>query len=69
MADVEAPKFPEKLKGQVSFDHVKFGYLPHQTLIHDLNVEVNAGEKVGVVGPTGAGKSTLINLMLPLLLI
>ena len=64
VADTETPKFPEKLQGQVTFDHVKFGYLPHQTLIHDLDVEINAGEKVGVVGPTGAGKSTLINLIM-----
>ena len=64
VADVENPKFPAKLKGDVLFDHVKFGYLPHQTLIHDLNVEIKAGEKVGVVGPTGAGRSTLINLIM-----
>lgn len=64
VADTETPKFPEKLQGQVTFDHVKFGYLPHQTLIHDLDVKINAGEKVGVVGPTGAGKSTLINLIM-----
>lgn len=62
--DVENPQFPEKLCGKVEFDHVRFGYLPHQTLISDLNVTVNAGEKVGVVGPTGAGKSTLINLIM-----
>lgn len=64
VADTETPKFPEKLNGQVTFDHVKFGYLPHQTLIHDLDIKIGAGEKTGIVGPTGAGKSTLINLIM-----
>ncbi|MBQ0097823.1 MAG: ABC transporter ATP-binding protein [Oscillospiraceae bacterium] len=64
VADTENPKFPEPLKGQVTFDHVKFGYLPHQTLIHDLDIKINAGEKTAIVGPTGAGKTTLVNLIM-----
>lgn len=62
--DVENPKFPEVLKGAVEFDHVKFGYAPHQILIHDLNIKINPGEKVAIVGPTGAGKTTLVNLIM-----
>ncbi len=62
--DVENPKFPKELKGQVTFDHIRFGYLPHQTLIHDLDININAGEKTAIVGPTGAGKTTLINLIM-----
>ena len=62
--DTENPKFPEKLGGEVTFDHIRFGYLPHQTLIHDLNITVGAGEKTAIVGPTGAGKTTLINLIM-----
>lgn len=62
--DVAETKFPAELKGSVEFDHVKFGYLPHQTLIHDLDIKINAGEKTAIVGPTGAGKTTLINLIM-----
>ena len=62
--DVENPKFPRKLKGEVTFDHIRFGYLPHQTLIHDLNIKIGAGEKTAIVGPTGAGKTTLVNLIM-----
>ena len=63
-ADTPAPQFPADLKGEVEFDHVKFGYLPHQTLIHDLNVRVKPGYKTAIVGPTGAGKTTLVNLIM-----
>lgn len=64
ISDVQNPKFPAKLRGEVEFDHIKFGYLPHQTLIHDLNIKINAGEKTAIVGPTGAGKTTLVNLIM-----
>lgn len=62
--DTPTPQFPAQLKGEVEFDHVKFGYLPHQTLIHDLNVTVKPGFKTAIVGPTGAGKTTLVNLIM-----
>lgn len=62
--DTENPKFPEQLKGEVKFDHIRFGYLPHQTLISDLDLTIGAGEKTAIVGPTGAGKTTLVNLIM-----
>lgn len=54
----------EQPKGNVSFEHVKFGYSDDKILIHDLNVEVKSGQMVAIVGPTGAGKTTLINLLM-----
>ncbi|MCH5264922.1 MAG: ABC transporter ATP-binding protein [Lachnospiraceae bacterium] len=62
--DVEETQFPAKLEGQVEFEHVRFGYLPHQTLIHDLDISIKAGHKTAIVGPTGAGKTTLVNLIM-----
>lgn len=62
--ETDDPKFPNPLQGNVEFDHVKFGYLPHRTLIHDLNVNIKAGEKTAIVGPTGAGKTTFVNLIM-----
>ena len=50
--------------GQVSFQHVKFGYTPDRVIIHDFSQEVHPGEKVAIVGPTGAGKTTLVNLLM-----
>lgn len=54
----------ETLKGNVSFDHVRFGYLPDQTIIKNFSVNVKEGQKVAIVGPTGAGKTTLIKLLM-----
>jgi len=54
----------ENPKGNVSFKNVKFGYSDDKILINDLNVEVKSGQMVAIVGPTGAGKTTLINLLM-----
>ncbi|MEG0571164.1 MAG: ABC transporter ATP-binding protein, partial [Oscillospiraceae bacterium] len=62
--EVDTPKVIENHKGNVSFKHVRFGYSPDKILIKDFNLEVKAGQKIAIVGPTGAGKSTLINLLL-----
>ena len=54
----------EAVDGAVQFDHVSFGYRPDQTLIKDLSISIPPASKVAIVGPTGAGKSTLINLLM-----
>ena len=51
------------ITGEVAFDHVNFGYEEGQTVLEDLNLHVRAGESVALVGPTGAGKSTIVNLL------
>jgi ATP-binding cassette subfamily B multidrug efflux pump len=55
---------PKSIKGDVEFDHVKFGYTKDKVIIHDFNEHVKPGQKVAIVGPTGAGKSTLVNLLM-----
>ncbi|HIT53967.1 MAG TPA: ABC transporter ATP-binding protein [Candidatus Fimivicinus intestinavium] len=54
----------EKAKGDVRFEHVDFQYLPEKPLIRDLNLEAKPGQLVAIVGPTGAGKTTLVNLLM-----
>ena len=51
-------------KGAVDFDHVKFGYVPDKTIIHDFSCDVRPGQTVAIVGPTGAGKTTLMKLLM-----
>src|SRR5699024_6068317 len=51
------------LTGEVHFDHVNFGYEEGQTVLKDLNLHVRPGERIALVGPTGAGKSTVVNLL------
>lgn len=64
----ETPKVSkEQLKqidGSVTFADVNFGYLPNQTIIHDFSLHVHAGQKVAIVGPTGAGKTTIVKLLM-----
>ncbi len=55
---------PAEVRGEVEFSHLKFGYTPDKLLMNDIDVHVQAGQKVAIVGPTGAGKTTLINLLL-----
>lgn len=52
------------IKGDVEFQNVSFGYLPDKTVIHDFSALIKAGQKVAIVGPTGAGKTTLVNLLM-----
>ncbi len=54
----------EPVEGQVDFDHVSFGYDPDQVIIKDFNEAVQPGQKVAIVGPTGAGKTTIVNLLM-----
>lgn len=52
------------VEGRVSFEHVKFGYEPNKLVIHDFSADVEPGQKVAIVGPTGAGKTTMVNLLM-----
>ena len=54
----------EAPKGHVTFEHVRFGYAPDKTIIHDFTAEAKLGQKVAIVGPTGAGKTTMVNLLM-----
>ena len=62
--DTAAASLPERVAGRVVFDHVRFSYSPGTELITDLNLVVEPGQTVAIVGPTGAGKTTLVNLLL-----
>ena len=55
---------PATIDGQVTFDHVKFGYTPEKTIIHNFSCTVQPGQKVAIVGPTGAGKTTMVKLLM-----
>lgn len=63
-AEVHAPVTIQELAGSVQFEHVQFGYNENKTIIHDFSADVKEGQKVAVVGPTGAGKTTLIKLLM-----
>ncbi len=54
----------EKVRGEVDFSHVHFGYTPDKIIINDFSCHVNPGEQVAIVGPTGAGKTTMVNLLM-----
>lgn len=61
---VPNPVSVEGLEGRVEFEHVRFGYNPNHTIIHDFNAKVDPGQKIAIVGPTGAGKTTVIKLLM-----
>ncbi len=54
----------DTVKGDVRFEHVRFGYNPDRIIINDFSVDIKAGQKVAIVGPTGAGKTTIVNLLM-----
>ena len=61
---VEHPVSVENLKGNVEFDHVHLGYNPDKIIINDFSAKVKEGQKIAIVGPTGAGKTTMIKLLM-----
>lgn len=61
---VSNPVHLEKMDGKVSFEHVQFGYNPDNVIIHDFSCEVQPGQMVAIVGPTGAGKTTMVKLLM-----
>ena len=62
----ESDKTPKlaNINGDVRFEHINFGYLPEKTIINDFSADIKAGQKVAIVGPTGAGKTTIVNLLM-----
>ena len=58
------PELIEKATGAVEFRHLRFGYVPDKTIIHDFSAVAKPGQKIAIVGPTGAGKTTLVNLLM-----
>ena len=61
---VENPVSTDGIKGEVTFEHVKFGYNPDQIIIKDFSAHVKPGQQVAIVGPTGAGKTTMVKLLM-----
>lgn len=62
--EIEGAVKTEGLKGNVTFDHVQFGYNEDKIIIHDFNQTIKDGQKVAIVGPTGAGKTTMVKLLM-----
>ena len=62
--DVKNPVSTENLAGNIKFEHVNFGYDPEKTIINDFNADVKDGQKIAIVGPTGAGKTTMVKLLM-----
>ena len=62
--DIYGAKTLENCEGHVQAEHVSFGYVPGKTILHDLNLEAKPGQTIAIVGPTGAGKTTIINLLM-----
>ncbi|MBR1828467.1 MAG: ABC transporter ATP-binding protein [Atopobiaceae bacterium] len=64
LPDPDQVRVPDTSEGRVAFEHVRFGYAPGKELMHDVSFAVEPGQKVAIVGPTGAGKTTLVNLLM-----
>jgi ATP-binding cassette subfamily B protein len=62
--DPENNKVIDMVKGEVTFNHVNFGYNPGKTIIQDFTAEIKPGQRIAIVGPTGAGKTTMVNLLM-----
>ena len=62
--EVEHPEHCEEVKGQVDLEQVYFSYVPDKKLVEDFNLQVKPGQRIAIVGPTGCGKTTLINLLM-----
>lgn len=62
--EIDNPKSIENLNGNIKFDHVKFGYDKDNIIINDFSAEVKDGQKIAIVGPTGAGKTTMVKLLM-----
>ncbi|MFR5190424.1 MAG: ABC transporter ATP-binding protein, partial [Clostridia bacterium] len=62
--DIENAKSTQGLNGNVTFDHVHFGYDEDKTIINDFNAQIKDGQKIAIVGPTGAGKTTMVKLLM-----
>ena len=60
----EKPKLPENVRGRICFSHISFGYTPEKTLMSDVSFTTEPGQKIAIVGSTGAGKTTLVNLLM-----
>ena len=63
-ADPQSPLSPDLIQGSVYFAHAHFGYVPEKTIIHDFSAIIQPGTKVAIVGPTGAGKTTMVKLLM-----
>lgn len=61
---VSHPASVDGIHGEITFDHVKFGYNPDKIIIHDFSADIKPGQKIAIVGPTGAGKTTMVKLLM-----
>jgi ATP-binding cassette subfamily B protein len=64
VADPVSPTRLDRVEGRVEFDHVRFGYFEEKTVIKDFSVDIRPGQKIAIVGPTGAGKTTMVKLLM-----
>jgi ATP-binding cassette subfamily B multidrug efflux pump len=62
--DQAEPVYPDGVKGRVEFEHVRFGYSPDKVIIHDFSAAIQPGQRIAIVGPTGAGKTTMVKLLM-----